>query len=81
MGVHYLESVKFALHAAMDLDELLSFQPLGKHSLEERDESRPSKTSKAEGNGLSDQEKLLLLQNIDDDDEEPCKCVCVLLLI
>ncbi len=61
----------------MDLDELLSFKPLGKHSLEERDESRASKTSKSEGNGLTDQEKLLLLQNIDDVDEEPCKCVIV----
>ncbi len=59
----------------MDLDELLSFKPLGKHSLEKREESRASKTSKSEGNGLTDQEKLLLLQNIDDVDEEPCKCM------
>ncbi len=60
----------------MDLDELLSFKPqkkLGKHSLEEEETQGAAKSSKKEDNGLSDHEKLLLLQSIDEDDELPGK--------
>lgn len=57
----------------MDLDELLSFKPqkkLGKHSHDETEASGAAKASKLDNNGLSDHEKLLLLQSMDDEDDE-----------
>ena len=81
LGVQYIET-----DPSMDLDELLSFKPqkkLGKRPLDEQGiaEGRPSKSLKSDngavaGNGadlreVTDEEKLLLLQNLDDVDEEP----------
>ena len=67
----------------MDLDELLSFKPQEKRPLDDQGsaEGRPSKSLKRDhgavaGNGAdlreaTDEEKLLLLKNLDDVDEEP----------